>query len=109
MEMLRIFPTLKRGVGLFDTEALPYLVEEGRRAAEAALPKLAALLERTGGQFEPGGRNESSREPNPAGSGSSRHKHRHRIDDQARSWTDFECASRADGLEADDLGIRHAL
>ena len=89
MEMLRIFPALKRRVGLFDTEALPYLVEEGRRAAEAALPKLAALLARTGGQFEPSCSNESSREPNPAGSGSSRHQHRHRIDDQARSWTDF--------------------
>ena len=65
MEMLRIFPTLKRRVGLFDTEALPYLVEEGRRAAEAALPQLAALLERTGEQFKPSCRNESSRDTQP--------------------------------------------
>jgi NTE family protein len=48
MEMLRIFPTLERRVGLFDTKAMPYLVQEGRRAAEAAMPALAALLERTG-------------------------------------------------------------
>jgi len=53
MEMLRIFPALDRRVGLFDTEALPYLVEEGRRAGEAALPALTALLERTGEQFNP--------------------------------------------------------
>ncbi|MEJ8857469.1 patatin-like phospholipase family protein [Variovorax robiniae] len=59
MELLRVFPALKRRVGLFDTDALPYLVEEGRRAAEAALPALAALLERTSGRLAPSSRNEA--------------------------------------------------
>jgi NTE family protein len=71
MKLLRIFPTLKRRVGLFDTGALPYLVEEGRRAAEAALPALASLLGRTGEQFKPGYKNEASREANAARVGQS--------------------------------------
>lgn len=69
MEMLRIFPTLKRRVGLFDTEALPYLVEEGRRAGEAALPALVALLERTGEQPEPSYGDEAGSEAPSAGRG----------------------------------------
>lgn len=44
MRLLRLFPALTRRVGLFDTEAMPYLVEAGRRAAEEALPSIRALL-----------------------------------------------------------------
>lgn len=44
--LLSIVPTLERRVGLFDTEAMPYLVDAGRRAAEAALPAILALLHR---------------------------------------------------------------
>lgn len=46
MRILRITPQLQRRVGLFDTEAMPYLVEEGRRATRAMLPEIFALLER---------------------------------------------------------------
>ncbi len=46
MRLLRVFPELDRRVSLFDTEAMPYLVEAGRRATEEALPKIWALLER---------------------------------------------------------------
>lgn len=45
--LLSLVPKLERRVGLFDTEAMPYLVEAGRRATEAALPKILALLQRT--------------------------------------------------------------
>jgi NTE family protein len=44
--VLSIVPQLERRVGLFDTEAMPYLVEAGRRATEAALPNILALLQR---------------------------------------------------------------
>ncbi len=44
--LLSIVPKLERRVGLFDTHAMPYLVDAGRRAAEEALPAIAALLER---------------------------------------------------------------
>lgn len=44
--LLSIVPRLDRRVGLFDTEAMPYLVEAGRRATEAALPHILALLQR---------------------------------------------------------------
>jgi NTE family protein len=44
--LLRVFPQLERRVGLFDTQAMPYLVEQGRRATEALLPAIIALLER---------------------------------------------------------------
>lgn len=46
MRLLRIEPTLERRIGLFDTEAMPYLVNEGRKATELALPKIYMLLER---------------------------------------------------------------
>ena len=46
MRLLRIFPRLERRVGLFDTAAMPYLVEQGRLATEAVLPNIIALLER---------------------------------------------------------------
>ena len=44
--LLSIVPKLERRVGLFDTEAMPYLVEAGRRATEAALPNILALVQR---------------------------------------------------------------
>ena len=42
--LLSLVPCLERRVGLFDTAAMPYLVDAGRRAAEAALPAIHALL-----------------------------------------------------------------
>ncbi len=44
--LLSIVPRLERRVGLFDTGAMPYLVEAGRRATEAALPNILALVQR---------------------------------------------------------------
>ncbi len=44
--LLSLVPQLERRVGLFDTEAMPYLVEAGRRATEAALPAIQAMLHR---------------------------------------------------------------
>ena len=44
--LLSIVPKLGRRVGLFDTEAMPYLVDAGRRATEIALPSILALLQR---------------------------------------------------------------
>jgi NTE family protein len=46
MRLLRVFPQLERRVSLFDTAAMPYLVEAGRRATEMLLPNIIALLER---------------------------------------------------------------
>ncbi len=43
--LLTLMPRLERRVGLFDTEAMPYLVDAGRRATEAALPDIHALLQ----------------------------------------------------------------
>jgi NTE family protein len=43
--LVLMLPELQRRVGLFDTEAMPYLLALGRRAAEAALPRLQLLLE----------------------------------------------------------------
>ena len=45
--LISILPRLDRRVGLFDTAAMPYLVDAGRRATEAALPGILALLSRT--------------------------------------------------------------
>ena len=45
--LLQITPVLHRRVGLFDTAAMPALVDAGRRATEAALPDIMALLRRT--------------------------------------------------------------
>lgn len=42
--LLSLVPRLERRVGLFDTAAMPYLVDAGRRATEAALPDIHALL-----------------------------------------------------------------
>ncbi len=44
--LLSIAPRLDRRVGLFDTGAMPYLVDVGRRATEANLPAIHALLQR---------------------------------------------------------------
>ena len=44
--LLSIVRRLERRVGLFDTEAMPDLVEAGRRATEAALPNILALVQR---------------------------------------------------------------
>lgn len=44
--LLSSVPRLERRVGLFDTAAMPYRVETGRRATEAALPAIDALLRR---------------------------------------------------------------
>jgi NTE family protein len=44
--LLSIVPRLERRVGLFDTQAMPYLVDAGRRATEAMLPAVRALLNR---------------------------------------------------------------
>lgn len=46
MRLLSIVPRLERRVGLFDTQAMPYLVDAGRRTTEAHLPAIRALLHR---------------------------------------------------------------
>lgn len=45
--LLSLVPQLSRRVGLFDTAAMPYLVDAGRQTAEAHLPQIRALLQRT--------------------------------------------------------------
>ena len=42
--LITLMPALDRRVGLFDTAAMPYLVDAGRRATEARLPTILALL-----------------------------------------------------------------
>ena len=42
--LITLMPALDRRVGLFDTAAMPYLVDAGRRATEARLPAILALL-----------------------------------------------------------------
>jgi NTE family protein len=44
-EILPIIPQFDRPVRLFDTHLIPYVIEEGARAAEAQLPYLHRLLE----------------------------------------------------------------
>lgn len=44
--LLRIEPQLHQRVGLFDTAAMPALLEAGRRATQAALPTIQAWLQR---------------------------------------------------------------
>jgi NTE family protein len=44
--LLSIVPTLERRVGLFDTKAMPYLVEAGRQAARDHLAELHVLVAR---------------------------------------------------------------
>lgn len=43
-KLLLMLPELPRRVGLFDTDAMPDLLEVGRQAARAALPRLHAML-----------------------------------------------------------------
>jgi NTE family protein len=45
MRVISVFPKLERRVGLFDTDAMPYLVEAGRRATEEKLPQIMAMLD----------------------------------------------------------------
>jgi NTE family protein len=46
--LLTLMPQLERRVGLFDTEAMPQLIEAGRRSARAALPQLRRMLNEAG-------------------------------------------------------------
>ena len=43
-EIIPIIPEFKHRIKLFDTDKLPYIIEEGERAAEAQLPYLKELL-----------------------------------------------------------------
>jgi NTE family protein len=45
MNLISIIPKMERRVGLFDTEAMPYLVELGRRVATENLDQIRSLLE----------------------------------------------------------------
>lgn len=47
--LLSIVPTLERRVGLFDTKAMPYLVEAGRQAARDHLAEMHTLVAGTPG------------------------------------------------------------
>jgi len=43
-EIIPILPEFKHRIKLFDTDKLPYVIEEGERAAEAQLPHIKRLL-----------------------------------------------------------------
>jgi NTE family protein len=45
MKLISILPKLERRVGLFDTEAMPYLVDLGRRMAIEHLGQIRAQLQ----------------------------------------------------------------
>jgi NTE family protein len=45
MNLISLIPTMERRVGLFDTEAMPYLVDLGRRIAYENLGRIQALFE----------------------------------------------------------------
>lgn len=47
-EVVPVVPDFGRRVGLFDTDAIPTVIEAGARAAERALPRLWRALERAG-------------------------------------------------------------
>jgi NTE family protein len=47
MNLISITPTFERRVGLFDTEAMPYLVDLGRRIATDHLDQIRARLDAT--------------------------------------------------------------
>jgi serine/threonine-protein kinase len=49
MNLISIIPTMERRVGLFDTEAMPYLVDLGRRVAMENLDRIRSQLEATQG------------------------------------------------------------
>lgn len=44
-EIISIIPEFKERIRLFDTEKIPYIIEEGERAAEAQIPYLSRLLD----------------------------------------------------------------
>jgi NTE family protein len=46
-EIIPILPEFDRQIGLFDTDQIPYAIEEGVRAAEAQIPYLQRLLDGT--------------------------------------------------------------
>jgi NTE family protein len=43
-EIIPILPDFKRAIGLYSTRHIPYVIEEGERAAEAQLPYIRQLL-----------------------------------------------------------------
>ena len=43
-EILPIIPQFQHKIHLFDTERIPYVIEEGERAAEKQIPYLRQLL-----------------------------------------------------------------
>ena len=43
-EVISIIPEFNQRIGLFDTEKIPYIIEEGERATEAQMPYLRQLL-----------------------------------------------------------------
>lgn len=43
-EVIPILPEFHQRIGLFDTDKMPYIIEEGEKAAEAQLPYLKKLL-----------------------------------------------------------------
>jgi len=45
-EIIPIIPEFKQHIGLFDTDKLHYVIEEGERAAESQLPFIKKLLDR---------------------------------------------------------------
>ena len=45
-EIIPILPEFKYRIKLFDTDKIPYVIEEGQRAAEAQLPYIKKLLQR---------------------------------------------------------------
>ncbi len=47
-EILPIIPQFRERLHLFDTDKIPYVIEEGERAAEKILPQLRRLLSATG-------------------------------------------------------------
>jgi len=52
MNLISIIPTMEQRVGLFDTEAMPYLVELGRRVAMQNLDQIRSQLEAAQGVDE---------------------------------------------------------
>jgi NTE family protein len=48
-EIIPIIPQFGQRIRLFDTEKIPYIIEEGERAAQAQLPYLLRLLGMDGG------------------------------------------------------------
>jgi NTE family protein len=46
-EVIPIIPQFNQRIGLFDTEKIPYVIEEGERAAEEQLPYIQKLIQAT--------------------------------------------------------------